>query len=85
MKLRTVVHLLSGARVESVWRVVTDEEFDQIRDGTEAVLYNQPGVFKCLEDNDPANVECEVYIPVRNIDTITIETTSADDSIAAIS
>jgi hypothetical protein len=84
MKLRTVVHLLSGARVDSVWRVVTDEEFDQIRDGTEAVLCNQLGVLKCLADDDPPSVEYEIYIPVRNIDTITIETTSDDDPTTAI-
>ena len=85
MKLRTVVHLLSGARIESVWRVVTDAEFDETRDNTTSALINPVMVFKCLENDDPASVEREVYIPVRNIDTITIETTSDDDSVAAAS
>jgi hypothetical protein len=82
MKLRTVVHLLSGARIESVWRVVTDEEFDDIREATAMALSTPSVIFKCLEDDDPASTEHEVYIPVRNIDTITIETTSDDPTTA---
>lgn len=85
MNLRTVVHLLSGARIESTWQVVTDEEYDQARDNVGSVLCNLPGVFKCVEDDNPPSVEHEVYIPVRNIDTITIETTGDDDTAAAIS
>lgn len=85
MKLRTVVHLLSGARIESTWEVVTNSEFDQARDNIGSVLCNQSGVFKCIEDADPATVEHEVYIPVRNIDTITIETTGDNDPTTAIS
>jgi hypothetical protein len=80
MKLRTVVHLLSGSRIESVWRGVTDEEFDDIRESIAKVLSIPTMVYKCLEDDDPTNVEHEVYIPVRNIDTVTIETMGEDDT-----
>lgn len=86
MKLRTVVYLLSGARIESTWEVVTDGEYDQARDNVGSVLCNPSnGVFKCIEGDDPPSVEREAYIPVRNIDTITIETTSDDDPTTAIS
>jgi hypothetical protein len=85
MKLRTVVHLLSGSMIVSTWAVVTDKEFDGMRENTLMALSTPGMVYKCLEDDDPASVEHEVYIPVRNIDTITIETTSDDDPTTDIS
>jgi hypothetical protein len=85
MNLRTVVHLLSGARIESTWQVVTDKEYGDIRESTAMALSTPNMIFKCIEDDDPPSVEHEVYIPIRNIDTITIETTGDDDTAAAIS
>jgi hypothetical protein len=85
MKLRTVVHLLSGARIESTWASVTDKEFDDIRESTTKALNTPTTVFKCLKADYLTSVEYETYIPVRNIDTITIETTGDDDPTAAIS
>lgn len=80
MKLRTVTHLLSGSTVTSTWVGFTDSEFDSLRDLIKDVLMHQDYVFACIEASDP--IECEVYIPVRNIDTLTIETTSDDSNSA---
>lgn len=82
MKLRTVTHLLSGSTVTSTWVGFTDSEFDSLRDLIKDALMHQDYVFACIEASDPPSIECEVYIPVRNIDTLTIETTS-DDSDSA--
>ena len=82
MELRTVVWPLSGSVVRSTWHDYTDAEFDNIRFAIKRSLCDPTSVYTFLEDDDPPSVEREIHIPVRNIDTITIETTS-DDSLTA--
>lgn len=90
MKLRTVVHLLSGSIITSTWAGGTDEEFDHVREMIGRSLLDGTFVGICPEADPPSVFSSvikflarEVYIPVRNIDTITIETAS-DDSTAAV-
>lgn len=84
MRLRTVVHLLSGSIITSTWAGYTDAEFGNARYAIGNSLTDLTLVYVCLEAGDPPSIEREVYIPVRNIDIITIETTS-DDNTSAIS
>jgi hypothetical protein len=66
-----------------MWSSYTDAEFDTARNALGRALVDPTFVYVCLEAGDPPSIEREVYIPVWNIGTITIETTSDDNDTAS--
>jgi hypothetical protein len=82
MKLRTVVRLLSGVTVSSTWASYTDKEFDEARYAVGHMLIDTKVVYTLVQEVNLPGTDRNVYIPVRNIDMITIETTSDDNDTA---
>jgi hypothetical protein len=78
VRVRTVVQLLSGSMITSVWEVVTDSEFDTVRGNISRFVSGDVPVFKCLIQE--GGLEQEVYTPARNIDTMMLEMTGDEQS-----